>query len=586
MARLAGGGGWWGWNQVTGFIPSSQAACENITYNNTLLNATERGEWVVNPPNGNPAPDCRENMWSRDNHNGNTVGGWFPAYNWTIPDNFPTGTNCALRLRYNISTNDFEHFAYNDRLSPAVGNVALLSSTIGAANSTMRGDPGRYPAPIDIWSKYGLNLSDVQDSFNTSRNDAQTTLRNSREYVLKNNPKVNFFGSLLPGRALKFQLAVNTAQFGRTFEDRTHSFEVRPRPSGAEGVIHNLQVKGKRGNIVQVYPATEYEFVPNRLEMRRGEFIHIQWTGSNSNPADNAGQGRERTDRHNIVLLRRPHYNESAGATFPLTEGQWGNSYPTRVDGIAPFDHNAINMTPSVPFLGFSERDMLALATLASVGGQLGGDMDELDDAGTYFDLGLRQVTLNGIYHYLCTRNNNFSNRSQKGKITVSDAESSAGVLGVLGGNVGGVSVKAQALQSATPVSVSSGHLPSDQAPDLSVEVSSDFVTVLPVNLDLAPGARLDVRVHYKTNGVGIPQAYRADCLTCDFSKVSADFNNGVAHVFTSRGGVFVVSNPVNGGVVFGVILAILVGLGLIAWCVIRWKQGKSLIPGRAKPSS
>ena len=50
---------------------------------------------------------------------------------------------------------------------------------------------------------------------------------------------------------------------------------------------------------------------------------------------------------------------------------------------------------------------------------QFRGEMSELDDAGTYFDLGPRKVTQRGIYHYLSTRNNNFSNRSQKGKITI-----------------------------------------------------------------------------------------------------------------------------------------------------------------------
>lgn len=48
---------------------------------------------------------------------------------------------------------------------------------------------------------------------------------------------------------------------------------------------------------------------------------------------------------------------------------------------------------------------------------QFGGEMSELDDAGTYFDLGPRKVTETGIYYYMCSRNNNFTNRGQKGKI-------------------------------------------------------------------------------------------------------------------------------------------------------------------------
>lgn len=66
--------------------------------------------------------------------------------------------------------------------------------------------------------------------------------------------------------------------------------------------------------------------------------------------------------------------------------------------------------------------------------GQFRGEMSELDDAGTYFDLGPRKITSKGTYHYMCTRNNNFSNRDQKGRVIVYDFEVVADVIGQQGG--------------------------------------------------------------------------------------------------------------------------------------------------------
>ena len=67
---------------------------------------------------------------------------------------------------------------------------------------------------------------------------------------------------------------------------------------------------------------------------------------------------------------------------------------------------------------------------------QFGGEMSELDDAGTYFDLGPQKVTQSGVYYYMCSRNNNFTNRSQKGKIIVSRNALTFGRIGWNGGSV------------------------------------------------------------------------------------------------------------------------------------------------------
>jgi hypothetical protein len=58
---------------------------------------------------------------------------------------------------------------------------------------------------------------------------------------------------------------------------RSHVFELRKRPIELKNKdVFNLNVRGKRGNIVQVYPSVEYDFVPNKLELSTNDFIHIQ----------------------------------------------------------------------------------------------------------------------------------------------------------------------------------------------------------------------------------------------------------------------------------------------------------------------
>lgn len=119
---------------------------------------------------------------------------------------------------------------------------------------------------------------------------------NGQNSPVKQNPYVPFLGRLL-------RLAINTAQFGRTFEDRSHVFEIRRRSSSVDGSkrIFNLGVRGKRGNIVEAYPNVEYDFVPNSNGRVVFSGAHVSDVLSLCSPQRSHG----RLDPHPVDRLRQ-----------------------------------------------------------------------------------------------------------------------------------------------------------------------------------------------------------------------------------------------------------------------------------------
>lgn len=378
-----------------GQIPISKDKCEAWEYENEETSEKSYGLWTESPSHGLPPPVCRRNIESRDNHHGNVAGGQWSGYNLTIPSfpapkkgEAPVATEqCVFRIRYNISTGDHPHIEED-----VAGTAELNAAQNGVEEAN-----------------YGGIAERMCIDYNSS-DPLIAEAAHAREYHLKNNPQVDMFGDILDEPNIQLQLAVNTAQFGRTFEDRSHRVAFRKAPKNKCNVIHNIEVRGKRGNIVQTYPGTEYDFSPNRVQCGVGSCVHFQWTGSNTNPNNNAGQGRQGSDRSNAVLMgtRQRDWKDERGRQE--VNGLWGSSYPADL---------------SSDFLGMSDALKQKMAILEP---HFGGELSELDDAGVYFDSGLIPCKAEslGVYHYMSTRNNNFSNRSQKGKVVVSKYESMA----------------------------------------------------------------------------------------------------------------------------------------------------------------
>jgi len=342
------------------FIPLNATACADLAleYNITT-------EWKQSKSHDIPAPVCQQAPYQRDNHHGNGEGRQFVGYKWTVPENLQHD-QCTFRVRYNISSSDYDGW-----------NTSI--------DQKIRDDPGcmcRNNYGVDMWSIYGWDGAEGK----------------RRGYRHLNDNAVQIF----PNIDMKLRVPYNTDQLGRVFEDRTHKVSfIKPSDEIVADLktgkrLINLNARGKIGNYVEVYPAFEFDFVPSRLLAKVGDWIHIQWSGSNTNEFHNDGsqvnahfetenQSRKR-DRHNLVEIDDMH------SVRPSQE-----------------------LIDAASIFGLSKVDTEKLA----LDGVFGGDNEYLQAASAYFDLGPRKLTEEGKWVFMSTHNNRFGVRSQKGKVIV-----------------------------------------------------------------------------------------------------------------------------------------------------------------------
>ncbi|KAJ3329044.1 hypothetical protein HDU76_008764 [Blyttiomyces sp. JEL0837] len=223
---------------------------------------------------------------------------------------------------------------------------------------------------------------------------------------------------------MPLRLAMNTQQFPRTFEDRSYVFKIARRPAELQGkTVHNLNVRGKRGNIAQVRNNVEYDFVPHILKAQQGDYVHFQWCGSSYNDNNNQGQGTSGTDRHNIVPL--PSFDRNKLQTLANAPSLFDTDTMSR---LAWQDQNVSKC--------FSVNEMV---TTQANNQQDPRSCHFLNQAKEYFSH-IAQIQTPGVMYYMCTRNNAFTNRSQKGVIISIAAGLSPGVIaGITVGALGGV---------------------------------------------------------------------------------------------------------------------------------------------------
>jgi hypothetical protein len=253
-----------------------------------------------------------------------------------------------------------------------------------------------------VWRLPNQNLSNcvLRLRYNISTRETPweySALNNSQ---LENNPVLN------TSEGVPVRLAINTAQYGRTFEDRSYTFNIIERPQEySGGEIYNVNVQGKRGNIAQVRNCIEYDFVPDELNISTDDFIHFQFIGSDYNPQGNDGEGRAGTDRSNLVLL--DDFKENV-------PGSESNSL---------FSHELLRELATIGQDINNATQCFTFEEL-STGNQRNNQQDLrncalLNRANPYFNLPPKKMNRTGKAKLMSSRNNNFSNRGQKFKLSV-----------------------------------------------------------------------------------------------------------------------------------------------------------------------
>jgi hypothetical protein len=149
--------------------------------------------------------------------------------------------SCTLRLRYNLSTSDFPAWPSEAMEDAHPWKDMMVDSS---NNTAANGDSSHTPLTQDPYIYIGTGDTNADDD------SSSRTGYGDEKFV---------------------SLALNTNQYARTFQDRSYKFAIKKRPTEEaaansnfdsprvpvvpEGAkVFNVNVRGKRGNIVQTFP--------------------------------------------------------------------------------------------------------------------------------------------------------------------------------------------------------------------------------------------------------------------------------------------------------------------------------------------
>ena len=140
--------------------------------------------------------------------------------------------------------------------------------------------------------------------------------------------------------------------------------------------------------------------------------IHLQWTGSDNNRNNVAGEGTEQTDRPNMIQI------EDGKKNCPISKTQQ-TLFSTEEaillawNGLTKKGESHCKSIQDLLQLNENDREEDAK------------NCGKLNPSNPYFDGGFQPCPDAGVYYYYSSRENNFSNRGQKGMIIAEPCDGS-----------------------------------------------------------------------------------------------------------------------------------------------------------------
>ena len=386
-----------------GVIPITESGCNNyrteMINKKTYKNANQI-KWTTSKPKNPKKPvHCLLNPNSRDNHHGNEVNSrYLTGYKWTVPNEL-AGQSCSIRLRYNISSPEFDNW-----------NTDYRHQIKNRNDDRARADD---VGPIGYFENFGPSWT--EDNLKGIR----------RGYRHGNDKTVK----VMPDGDLSIEMSYNTDQLARTFQDRTFMIKFKARPNGlpANAKIHTLNTVGNLGTNVEVYPNFEFAFHPENVKAKRGDYIHIQSSGSSNQPntddssqVDVLGRVIEQTKskyRSNLVAIRTKKDHVVDQSYYDQNGVSSKNIF-----GITNSDlkfakyKDAGEMTKRLAYDGLYGDGKNYASNQPSEQPKM--DIGK-DIVAWRVDFGLIKLSKPGKYYFMDTHNHRFGSRTVKGSLVV-----------------------------------------------------------------------------------------------------------------------------------------------------------------------